>query len=117
MDKAKRRALAKAKMAQMEKQRPGGIYAIRNTENGKAFLVGCLDLEAARNRFTFSQENGSCLFGQLFSDWEKYGAKAFSFQVLEELPRGEDQSMESYQEDVKVLMDLQREQLDPESLY
>ncbi|MDL2225493.1 GIY-YIG nuclease family protein [Eubacteriales bacterium OttesenSCG-928-M02] len=117
MDKKRRKDLARARMEAQEKAQLGGIYAIENRENGKRLLVGCVDLTAAENRFMFSKEHDNCLFGKLFADWEKYGKDAFSFVMLEELRRGEEQTLESYRKDLTVLHEMWEEKLDKDLMY
>lgn len=95
----------------------GGVCAIKNTQNGKMLLLPAPDLQGCRNRFDFSQQTGSCINIKLRDDWEKYGAKAFAFDILEELEKKETQSAKEFKEDLKTLMELWLEKFAPEYLY
>lgn len=101
------------------KQRPvtGGVAAIKNCVTGKMLLISAADLHGIRNRFEFSQNMGGCMHLQLQADWNEYGAKAFSFEVLEELEKKDTQTSKEFAEDIKTLETLWREKLDTANLY
>lgn len=39
-------------------------------------------------------------------DWKKFGADAFSFEVVEELEKEDAQSMDEFKEDLEVLLEI-----------
>lgn len=113
-DKQKRRELSRA-----YRERPvtGGVYTITNRETGRVLLLSGLDLQGCRNRFDFSVSVGSCVQNQLKADWSTYGAKAFSFDVLEEIEKKAEQTDKEFREDISVLEELWREKLAGTDFY
>ena len=68
-----------------ERKIPRGIYAVRCTTTGAAW-VGCArNLEAAKNRTWFSLRMGNAIDRSLQAAWNTYGVDAFVFEVLETL--------------------------------
>ena len=65
--------------------RPMGVYQIRNLINGKTFIGSSLDLPGKFNSHRFQLACGSHVAAALQADWQKYGADAFAFEVLEYL--------------------------------
>lgn len=61
----------------------GGVYAIRNRQNGCILIKGDVNLEAAKNRYEFAVKTNSCITPKMRADWERDGASAFAFEVLE----------------------------------
>lgn len=114
MDKQQKKELAAA--YKMRKQ-TGGIYGIRNDATGKLLLFSTTDLKGSRNRFDFSQATDSCFFEKLKQDWKTYGKDGFSFEALEELEKGAEQTDAEFREDLQALEDLWKEKLDPDMLY
>jgi hypothetical protein len=94
----------------------GGIYAVRNTQNGKLLLFSTTDMPGSLNRFTFSQQIGGCIHPKLRKEWGKNGS-GFVFEVLEELEKKEGQTDEEFTLDVQALFELTLEGYDASSLY
>jgi hypothetical protein len=108
----------KEKLAQYkERTIIGGVYAIKNTANGKLLLLSSNDLQGVRNRFEFSLKTGSSINIKLQNDWAEFGKSAFRFEVLEELEKKEVQTSKEFSEDVKTLEELWREKLEASQLY
>ena len=84
----------------------GGVYAITNTQTGEKLIESSLNLQGSRNRFDFSQNTGSCIYKKIQADWDRYGADAFAFEVLEELVKSDTQTDEQFAEDVETLKEL-----------
>jgi len=61
------------------------------------------DLQGRINRFEFSRKTGSCVDLKLQKDWVTFGKEKFVFEVLEELEKGETQSMNEFKEDIEIL--------------
>ncbi len=95
----------------------GGVYAVRNTVNGKRLILSASDLQGSKNRFVFSQQTNGCVNLKLSRDWEQFGADSFAFEVLEELEKKETQTSKEFAEDIKTLEEIWLEQLNPDELY
>lgn len=100
-----------------ERKQIGGVCMIRNKENGKCFLCAEPDIDAARNRFTFSQNIGGCTRFELMQDWKQYGPAAFAFSVLEELEKKSDQDARQFKSDLDDLLEMKKEQLGGTDFY
>jgi hypothetical protein len=103
--------------AYKERKVLGGVYAIRNLENGKMLLLSATEISGSQNRFNFAQKTGSCIDLKLKDDWQKYGNEAFAFVVLEELEKKDTQTLKEFGEDIKILKGLWLEKLDSALLY
>lgn len=67
------------------------IYQITNMVNGK-FYIGSADSFARREwQHKYDLKRGAHKNPHLQASWNKYGAEAFVFEVLEEIPAGESQ--------------------------
>ncbi|MDR1623258.1 MAG: GIY-YIG nuclease family protein [Synergistaceae bacterium] len=89
-----------------ERKITGGVYLLKNTQGGKSLLEATTDMRGSKNRFDFSQKTNSCANLKLQQDWEKYGAGAFTFEVLEEHVKSESQTMKEFEADIAVLKEL-----------
>ncbi len=114
MDKSSRK-----EMLQNYKNRKviGGVFAIDNDENGKSLVLWAADLQGSRNRFEFAKATGSCTYKQLQQDFDRFGAEAFSFRIIEELEKKDTQTGDNFQEEIKALYKMALEETDPEKLY
>jgi hypothetical protein len=95
----------------------GGVYAITNNATGKRLVESTQSLEGMRNRFEFSQTTGSAVSPRLQQDWNTYGSESFTFEVLEELEKGETQTSQAFAGDLKTLKEMWLEKADPTELY
>lgn len=69
-----------------ESHRPMGVYRVRNKEDDKSLVAGSVNLPATFNRLRMELEAGTFRrYPQLQQDWQRLGAEAFEFEVLEEL--------------------------------
>lgn len=100
------------------KARPvmGSVCAIRNTVTGRTLLLAALNPKAQHNRFLFSVAQNSCVFFPLQSDWAQHGPAAFSFEFLEDLEKGPEQTDRAYREDLDVLLEAWKERLTQEGV-
>lgn len=73
---------------------PIGIYAIRNTVNQRVLIGGSRNLHGAMNRHRFELANGSHRNTALLADWQRFGAEAFCFEVLDQVPYSADPGMD-----------------------
>jgi hypothetical protein len=110
---ARRRMLA----AYKERVALGGVYAITNAATGKKLVEATQSLAGSRNRFEFSQATGSAVSLRLQRDWDTYGPESFTFEVLEELERGETQTPQEFLTDLKMLKEMWLEKGHPAELY
>jgi len=94
----------------------GGVYVIRNTQNNKLLFGAVTDLHGIKNRFEFSLITGSCVDPRLQSDWNK-GSGQFVFEALEELRKGETQTMEEFKADILALKDIWLDELAGRDFY
>jgi hypothetical protein len=90
----------------------GGVYAIKNGVTGRSLLLSAQDLQGSKNRFEFAQKTGSCVHPRLKDDWEVYGGKAFSLEMLEKLEKMETQTPDEFKEDIRVLLEIWLEKFD-----
>jgi hypothetical protein len=95
----------------------GGVYLIRNTRNGKVLVEIASDIEAAENRFSFSQKTGSCINMKINKDWSVYGPDTFTFETAETIDKNENQTPMEFREDLNVLKKLWLEKFEAETLY
>ena len=95
----------------------GGIYGIRNTQNGKIWLESTTDMAGSIHRFDFSLATGSCISPKLQGDWKSQGADAFEFLVLEEWTQKDTQTDKEFKEDLKALKELWKEKYPAHQMY
>jgi len=104
-------------MTYKERKVIGGVYVIKNTENGKMLLLSGTNLQSCKNRFEFSQKTGSCVNLKLQQDWKKLGGDIFTFEILEEVEKKDTQTEKEFIEDIKLLEQILIEKLDSDKLY
>ena len=114
MDGASRKELTRQ---YKDREVVGGIYAIRNTVNGKMFLGAATNIQSSINRFDFAMNTGSCIDPRLQKDWTAQNGKGFTFEVLEELKKGETQTDSQFSADINLLKEMWLEKLDGAELY
>jgi hypothetical protein len=67
----------------LERPKPAGVFQVKNTVNGKVLLGSSLNLNGALNGHKFTLKIGSHRNKALQEDWDRYGADAFVFEVLD----------------------------------
>ena len=82
MDKQDRPA---ASAAYKERKSEGGIFAVRCSATGEAWVGKASDLEKIKNRVWFALGNGSHPARSLQAAWKAHGAEAFGFEALERI--------------------------------
>lgn len=95
----------------------GGVYAIRNTQNGRYLIEHAANLKSAQNRFQFAVTTGATVHPKMRKDWEALGAQSFTFEVLAELEQQPEQSQVEFMNDLQALEDLLRADLDTAAEY
>ena len=95
-----------------------GIYAVRNSAEGK-MLVGSSPNPAGRlNREKFALDFGNHPSRALQADWNRLGAEAFTFEVLDTLEPSDDPDADTAEELAELLgMWLERLAVPPDRLY
>jgi hypothetical protein len=66
-----------------ERQPPRGVYAVRCTATGKAWVGSFTNLEAMRTRLWFSLRLRSHRDPTLQDEWNAQGEQAFEYEILE----------------------------------
>ncbi len=84
----------------------GGVCCFRCSGNGRYWIQSTRDIEALRNRFNFSLSMKTAPEPSMREECEKYGADSFSFSVLEELKKREDQTDKEFSDDLKLLYEI-----------
>lgn len=84
----------------------GGIYAIKCDGNDRIWTKSTMDMVGQKNRFGFSIAINSSPEPSMLGEWKQYGAKSFSFVVLEEIEKGEAQTEEEFSDDVAILFEI-----------
>ena len=87
----------------------GGIYCIKCKDSGNQWIKSTKDLQGQKNRFGFFVSTEFCPEPGMSQDWKQYGAASFSFEILEELEKGETQTDKEFAEDIRVLLDIWKE--------
>lgn len=82
MDKTRHKALKQAYKLAFPAM---GIYAIRNTANGRIYLDKTSNLGGALNRHRMELKLGTHRCPALLAEWRQFGEAQFSFEVVEQL--------------------------------
>jgi hypothetical protein len=83
-------------------KKEAGIYAIKNTQNGRQLVVSTPDLKTINGK-RFSLDQGSHMNKTLQAEWIQFGAAAFEFEVLEILKEPEDGEFFDRMDELKTL--------------
>ncbi len=114
MDKESRKKIINSYKA---RRAHGGVFAIRNSANGKSYVAATTDIQGSKNRFEFSQATGGCAFKLMQDDFQRYGKDVFTFEILEQLTQKEGQSDGDFKNDIDELYSMIVEGIGPEKLY
>ena len=71
------------KRAYKEREKPAGIFQVKNTVNSKILLGSSLNLEGPLNSHRFMLTIGRHRNEALQMDWNEFGADKFVFEILE----------------------------------
>ncbi len=66
-----------------ERQKPAGVFQIKNTANGKILLGSSLNLEGPLNSHKFLLTIGGHRNAALQREWNEYGPDNFVFEILD----------------------------------
>nr|WP_319997575.1 GIY-YIG nuclease family protein [uncultured Draconibacterium sp.] len=95
---------------------PMGVYQIKCTVNEKSFIDNSVDMLSKWNRHKMELRFGSHRNNELQKDWNQYGENNFSFKVLTELKKTEEENI-NYTRELKILQDTIIEELKIENTY
>lgn len=113
MESAKRKELMND---YRNKQVVGGVYCVTCNGNQQRWLRSSVDMEGSKSRFAFSVKTKSAPEPAMRDAWMQYGIESFSFDVLEELKKGETQTAQEFAADVKALLEMWQEKEAQENL-
>ena len=100
------------KRAYLEREKPVGVFQIKNTANGKIYLGSSLNLEGILNGQKFRLTHGSHRNPALQQEWKEYGADAFVFEILEEVKRLDDEHF-NLEDELTLLEEIWLEKMQP----
>lgn len=89
----------------------GCVFIVRNAKNGRFYLNYSDVSAAAKNTFDLAVSSGTAYKPVMINDWKEHGASAFSFEILEEIEKTEEQSDREFRDDLATLTDLWLEKL------
>jgi hypothetical protein len=95
----------------------GGIFRVKNTNNGKYLLDYTPNLQAKQNSFAFMSSSSSCFDYKLKKDWEMFGSRAFTFDIIATLEKKAEQTQDEFMNDLQTLAQLWSEKTDPLTRY
>lgn len=94
----------------------GGIYCIKCNGNSRMWIKSTKNMTGQKNRLEFSISTNSCPEPDMLAEWNQYGAKSFSFVVLEEMKKGETQTEREFSNDIDLLLEMWIEKQQQEDL-
>jgi hypothetical protein len=86
-----------------------GVYVIRNLLEPRVYLGASLNLRGAMNRARFELELGGHRHRALLADWQRLGADAFVFEVVQTLKKSDDPAFDASAE-LATLLELWRDE-------
>lgn len=88
-----------------------GIFLIRALDDGRCYLQATANLKGTINGTKFKLEAGSHPNRQLQKAWKEKGAANFTFEILEKLEYGKDETKTDYSEELAILQMVWEEKL------
>jgi hypothetical protein len=89
-----------------------GIYRVRNTVNGKSLIGATTNLPGKLNSIRAQLDMSLHSHRELQKDWNELGARAFEFEILDELKVPDDSDYDP-SDDLRALEQLWLEKLSP----
>jgi hypothetical protein len=89
---------------------PMGVWAVRNTANGRAWVGASRDADAALNRIRFELKMRGHRNRSLADEWARYGAEHFTFEVLERVRKRDDPAFD-YEAELQSMLAFWSEEL------
>ena len=81
---------AELKRQYKETPKQAGIFLVTNTQNGKVLLGSSTNLHGPLNKHRFLLTHRMHPIKRLQEDWDRYGAQAFTFEVVEVIQAKDD---------------------------
>jgi len=103
---------ADLKRAYKETPRQAGIFQIRNIQTGKILLGSSTNLHGPLNKHRFMLSIGSHDNAVLQQDWNRFGADAFTFEILE-IVKPNDDPIFNIDDELTLLEQIWIEKLQP----
>ena len=95
-----------------ERQKPAGVFQIKNIANSKVLLGSSLNLEGPLNSHKFMLTIGKHRNEALQKDWNTFGADKFVFEILEVVKVKDDPSFD-IKDELTLLEQIWLEKLQP----
>jgi group I intron endonuclease len=95
-----------------ERQKPAGVFQIKNNVNGKVLLGSSLNLEGPLNSHRFMLTTGNHRNKALQNDWNAFGENHFVFEILETVKVTDDPYF-SLKDELALLEEIWLERLQP----
>lgn len=95
-----------------ERQKPAGVFQVKNTINDKVLLGSSLNLEGVLNGHQFMLTIGSHRNKALQHDWNEFGPDKFIFEILE-VVRVRDEPNFKLSDELTLLEQIWLEELQP----
>ncbi|AHG89402.1 LuxR family transcriptional regulator [Gemmatirosa kalamazoonensis] len=96
-----------------ETRRPMGVYRVRNLRDGRSLVGQSVDLPSVLNRERTQLTFGGHRNEALQRDWNALGPDAFAFEILDTLEVPEGKPEYDPADDLRVLLALWLERLEP----
>jgi group I intron endonuclease len=100
------------KRAYRERQKPAGVFQVKNIVNGKILLGSSLNLEGPLNSHKFMLSIGKHRNEVLQKEWIEYGADKFVFEILEVVKVKDDPNF-NLNDELTLLEEIWLEKLKP----
>ncbi|AMO24679.1 hypothetical protein GCM10027034_09890 [Ramlibacter solisilvae] len=89
---------------------PMGVYAVRNSATGRAWVGASRNVDGALNRIRFELQMHGHRDRSLADEWARHGAQSFRFEVLERVRKRDDPAFD-YEAELQALLALWTEEL------
>ena len=89
---------------------PMGIYAVRNTATGRAWVGADRNVDGKLNRIRFELKQGGHRNASLSGEWARHGAEAFTFEVLDRVKKRDDPAFD-YAAELQTMLALWQAEL------
>jgi len=73
-----------------ERKKEAGVFQVKNIANGKVLLGSSMNLDGPLNRHRFMLTLGKHPVEEMQKDWNRFGADAFVFEILEKVRVSDD---------------------------
>ena len=95
-----------------EREKPAGVFQVKNTVTGKVLLGSSLNLEGPLNAHKFMLTVGSHRNKALQQEWNEYGADKFVFEILDVVQVRDDPNF-NLKDELTLLEQIWLEELQP----